>query len=223
MSPICIICGHPTHHYHDEQFSLDYYFCPECEFVFQDRGSLISHEAERSRYATHHNSIDDTGYVKMFEEWLQRSELPIEGGRSALDFGCGPGPDWVLARILEHRGYAVDTYDPYFTRNALPQKSYDLITATEVFEHLSDPLSVMQSLKSRLKPGAVLAVMTLFHPVGNSENPRWDGFKDWWYRRDETHVSFYTPRTFEVLGRMCGLDVLTVGKKNSITLSNGRV
>ena len=54
--------------------------------------------------------------------------------------------------------------------------------------------------------------MTLFHQ-NDAEH-----FKGWWYRRDETHISFYTGRTFEKLAELTGLNVLFKDPKNICVL-----
>ena len=56
--------------------------------------------------------------------------------------------------------------------------------------------------------------MTLFHPNNEEE------FKDWWYRRDTTHICFYTPKTLKKLAELIGLKVLLVDDKNICVLGN---
>ena len=108
-----------------------------------------------------------------------------------MDFGCGPGP--VLKVLLNRLGIDVDIYDPYFYPDKVFEgKQYDLITCTEVFEHLKNPLEIITLLESLLKENGILAVMTLFHTTS-------DNFCKWWYRRDPTHICFYSPKTFKWL------------------------
>jgi len=53
--------------------------------------------------------------------------------------------------------------------------------------------------------------MTLFHP-----NQR-EGFQSWWYRRDSTHVAFYTPKTLERMGESLNLRlVFSDGQRTAV-------
>jgi len=151
----------------------------------------------------------------MLEAFLKTGVDPFvaKAGR-VLDFGCGPEP--VLAWLLERRGHPVDRYDLFFHKDeAYRTRQYDLITLTEVLEHLADPLGTLQALSQRLAPGGVFALMTLFHPNDRVK------FADWWYRRDPTHVSFYTVKTLGELAGFLGMKILFSDAKNIIVLGPG--
>jgi 2-polyprenyl-3-methyl-5-hydroxy-6-metoxy-1,4-benzoquinol methylase len=103
-----------------------------------------------------------------------------------------------------------------------PDKTYDLITCTEVLEHLKDPLETLRMLKDRLNPGGILAVMTLFHPVYDISStpdplPCEKVFKAWWYRRDPTHISFFRPETFYHAARLLDMTILIMDEKNTVS------
>jgi len=166
-----------------------YFYCQECEFIFKAREDIITAVEEKERYEQHNNTPDNEGYVKMFTRFIDTLISPRQKEiATALDFGCGPGP--VLASLLRKKGFEVDIYDPYFfPQKSFEEKKYDLITSTEVFEHLYQPCREIELIKDHLKSGGYLAVMTSFHP----------GFKnidDWWYKTDPTHIAFYNKRTF---------------------------
>jgi cyclopropane fatty-acyl-phospholipid synthase-like methyltransferase len=91
---------------------------------------------------------------------------------------------------------------------------YDGITSTEVFEHLWKPVDALQKLKSILKKDGILAIMTLFHPKNQ------DIFFDWFYIRDPSHVTFFTPKTFEVMAKKVGMTVIDTNDHRYITLKN---
>jgi hypothetical protein len=56
--------------------------------------------------------------------------------------------------------------------------------------------------------------MTLFHPKEKDE------FFDWFYIRDPSHVTFYTPKTFEVMADKVGFKVIETNNYRYITLKN---
>lgn len=208
----CKICSKPTRTIHDQQYDHNYYYCGNCEFIFLEESKIIPSQQEKIEYSFHENSLANEGYVNMLREFIDKAVRPHRPQiTTALDFGSGPGP--VLAELLRQEGFKTDIYDKHFApEKVYLNKKYDLITATEVFEHLKDPLSTLRSLKSRLNKNGILAVMTLFHQ-NNDEH-----FKKWWYRRDATHISFYTPKTFKCMASLLDMNVVMVDKKNICVL-----
>lgn len=187
-----------------------YYYCSGCGFIFKDDAYILPPEKERDRYLQHTNSPEDIGYTTMLKSFLERAvhaHVPPEG--QALDFGSGPEP--VLAALMEHIGYKVDIYDIYFSPEKIFKgKSYHLITCTEVIEHLVEPLETLALLKSLLKPDGILAIMTLFHQGI-------DHFKNWWYRRDATHISFFQPDTFHCIAGELDMHIVFIDDKNTVS------
>lgn len=208
----CRICGRTTRNIYDEKFNNTYRYCQHCEFIGIETKDLISFEEERNEYDRHENSIENEGYVAMFKRFLDNAVLPFVQEGRGFDFGSGPEP--VLTQVIERDyQFKMDHYDLHYQPNKVYEsKVYDLIVSTEVAEHLHDPLTIMEILASHLKPGGILALMTLFH--WNDE----DDFLKWWYRRDVTHIGFFTPKTFEVIGQQLGLEVIYTDDKRYITL-----
>ncbi len=188
-----------------------YHHCQDCDFIFVDDAFILSPEEEEKRYINHNNTIENEGYVRMFERFLGEAVEPeFEKAESVLDFGCGPGP--VLAKLMELKGKRVAYYDPfYFPNEGLFNETYDLITSTEVFEHIRFPLVALQKLYNLLNKQSVLAIMTKFH-TGTA------AFEDWWYRRDVTHISFYSERTVDKLVERTAFSLLRTDGHSFFTL-----
>ncbi|WP_432667401.1 class I SAM-dependent methyltransferase [Wukongibacter baidiensis] len=210
----CKICNSETKVIEDQQFNLNYYWCTNCEFIFIDENHIISGKDELKEYVKHENSFENEGYVNMFKRFIETSIGPYKTNiRNVLEFGCGPGP--VLAKLLKNEGFEVDMYDPYFApERVFENKEYDLITSTEVFEHFKDPMDNIRLLKEHLNDNGLLAIMTLFHPKDEEK------FKNWWYRRDVTHISFYTPETFRYIADELEMKVLKIDNRNICVLQN---
>ncbi|MFK5881791.1 MAG: class I SAM-dependent methyltransferase [Sulfurospirillum sp.] len=191
-----------------------YKFCLTCQAIILENNFVVSDALEKAQYENHNNSFESRGYVEMFEKFLDYFWQDLDNNATdAFDFGSGPGP--VLAQILKNRALRVDIYDKFYQPNkSYINKKYDLITSTEVFEHLQNPLSTLKLLKKHLKKNGLIAIMTLFHD--NNE----DNFLNWWYRRDPTHILFYTPKTFEVLADMCGLRVIKCDNRRIVVLTS---
>ncbi len=204
----CKICSNKTKKIYDSQYDQNYYYCDNCEFICLEENKIISSAQEKKEYQFHQNNFENDGYVNMFRKFIDKAIRPHKSSiKTALDFGSGPGP--VLAELLKQEGFETDVYDKYFSPEKIHlNKKYDLITATELFEHLKAPLPTLKLLKSLLNKNGIIAIMTLFHKNDIEE------FKKWWYRRDSTHISFYTPKTFECMANLLGMKTKIVDQKN---------
>lgn len=143
---------------------------------------------------------------------MEQAVTPYVGaGARILDFGSGPEP--VLASLLKDRGYEVEIYDKYFSPGTVTGR-FDMITSTEVFEHVPDPISLLKELKPRLNPGGMIAVKTSFRPDDDTE------FFKWWYREDSTHISFFTVKAFEIMAVKTDLSLFFCDDRSLIILRN---
>lgn len=206
----CKICQAETSKIIEKKKTLTYYRCASCGFIYLDDEHVLTQEKERGRYEQHENAFENKGYVEMFEKFIVGAVEPhISEIKTVLDFGCGEAP--VLAKLLEKRSLEVDVYDIYFApQKVYESKYYDLITSTEVFEHLKKPMEILELLENHTTPNGYIILMTNFPPEGDKE------FLNWWYRRDETHISFFTPKSFEVMAEKLGLKVLRSINKNIV-------
>jgi hypothetical protein len=209
----CGICSSGTTELIDKKTGHIYHSCLECEFIFLAEAHILSPAEERERYALHENTLQNAGYVAMFEQFIETAVRPfIHRNGSILEYGSGPGP--VLATLLKQKGYCVDIYDPYFAPEKVHlNKTYNLITLTEVIEHVRDPLTLISDLKSHLSGTAYIAIMTEF-------NHRPEMFLSWYYRLDPTHISFFTARTFERLAELTDLSIAYTNNKKYIVLES---
>jgi hypothetical protein len=175
------------------------YHCRACELIFKDEAAIVSPESELKVYKQHNNTEENLGYVAMFRDFIDKTVMPHKAQiETALDFGSGPNP--VLAGMLEREGFQTDHYDKFFAPEKVYEgKHYDLITSTEVIEHIADLQGVMQLFSEHLNPGGYLALMTQFH----DNTP--EQYLKWWYRRDPTHIVFYRPKSFEKVAEKLGL------------------
>ncbi len=203
---VCLLCGYKTTSLTHPKRGV-YHLCPNCELITKDPAFHPSEEDALREYSLHENSSSDSRYVAYFRDFVEDAVLPFAGdGRRALDFGSGPSP--VLATLLKSEyGYQTDCYDLHFS----PEKiytdiSYDLITCTEVIEHIADPLSSFRLFASLLAPGGVLSVMTLLHPEDEEK------FLLWYYIQERSHITFYSLKTLQYLASSVGLSLLYCDK-----------
>ncbi len=208
----CKICNSPTITFYDNIMKSNFFHCSSCEFIFKDATSYVSTERELQQYENHNNSFESPGYVQMFQDFMDVTIAPYRHEiKTALEFGSGPGP--VLAELLKREGFEVDLYDKYFSpEKVYKNKQYDLITSTEVIEHIDNTLELFSFFKTHLKSGGYLALMTQFH-----DNTQ-EGFLKWWYRKDPTHITFYRPHTFKVLAEKFDFTLLNFDHKKTVLL-----
>ncbi|GBF34939.1 methyltransferase associated with DUF414 [Desulfocucumis palustris] len=199
---ICRLCGSTAAEY-GIYGKKKYYHCPECDLIFLDESFFPGREEEFGRYKKHDNTINNSGYVKYLSGFIKDAGIDkINNIKRTLDFGCGPEP--VLKTLLAGLGINTDVYDPFFYPDeSVLCKEYDLITSTEVFEHLRNPGKTLNLLEPLLGTGGILAVKTLFHTTCRD-------FNGWWYRSDITHICFYSPKTFAWIAEAFKLKIRTM-------------
>ncbi|MBO8136956.1 MAG: class I SAM-dependent methyltransferase [Desulfotomaculum sp.] len=211
MSKSCWLCGSISETINDVKSPI-YYHCPVCDLIFIDDEYILSPREEKKRYTLHENTRENQGYVKFLTGFINEAVKPyMKNIKTGLDFGCGPGP--VLSQLLTEMGIIMEYYDPYFYPGVyFSYKKYDLITCTEVLEHVRKPREVINFFQEHLNSRGILAVMTLFH---NNNN-----FKKWWYRLDPTHICFYSPRTFHWIAKKYNLEIKYINDKNICVMQN---
>jgi len=206
----CKICNTSIEAFEDTQLKKTFFYCLACELIFLDKKFYVNEDNEKNQYDNHNNSLENEGYVKMFNDFLDFTLEDLHV-KSALDFGSGPTP--VLAELLKRRGFDVEHFDKFYQPEKIYEnKKYDLITSTEVFEHLENPKEILELLSNHLNPDGIISIMTLFH------TNKQEDFLKWWYRRDPTHIIFFTPKTIETMAKECGLELLKHDGKRVIVL-----
>ena len=177
----------------------EYFRCHTCQVLFLTPKYHLSLEEEKDRYTQHNNEIYDLQYRNFLSALYEPLTQKLRSGMKGLDYGCGPGP--ALAEMFRENNYIIDIYDPYFFPDkTLLERKYDFITCTETAEHFYEANKEFNRLDSLLKEGGWLGIMTNFY--NDSIN-----FEDWYYRKDPTHVVFYSKQSFEVIASIMSWSV----------------
>ncbi|MBC7465424.1 MAG: class I SAM-dependent methyltransferase [Bdellovibrio sp.] len=190
-----------------------YWRCESCALIFLDPSERLDTAKEKARYEKHENNVLDQGYQQFVNPLYQavtKSQSPEDKG---LDYGSGP--DSAISHLLKLEKYNILKYDPYFCDEPqiLTANTYDYIIVCEVAEHFYDPKSEFEKLKSYLKPGGHLFVMT-------SLMTDQIDFATWSYRRDVTHVCFYSAPTCDFIKTQAGFKSAHVHANLVITFVN---
>jgi hypothetical protein len=136
--------------------------------------------------------------------------IRLEGLRHGtfLDWAGGYG---TLTRMMRDKGYAFWHEDPYATNlfakdfEAEASMRFDLATAFEVVEHLTDPITALAPLAERTDR-IFFTTRLLPDPAPQPS--------EWWYYALDTgqHVTFHTRRSLEKVGERLGFSLLTNGE-----------
>jgi SAM-dependent methyltransferase len=154
--------------------------------------------------------------------------MPTHPGR-VLEIGCGEGN---FSRRLKERG-AAETWGVEIVESAgararqaldhvlvgdiskivdeLPESYFDLVVCNDVLEHLYDPYSVLDRLKSRISASGVVVSSIpniRYYPTFSQLLIR----KKWEYEEsgilDWTHVRFFTVRSIREMYERLGYEIL---------------
>lgn len=175
----------------------DYWRCEHCALVFVPPAQYLSPTAEKAEYDKHQNDVSDEGYRGFLSHLAAPLMAEMSPASRVLEFGCGPGP--ALANMLQSAGHDVTLYDAFYypDTTVLQPASFDVVTATEVIEHLHHPAQVIAAWFGYLVPGGRLGIMT--KTVIDAQR-----FAHWHYKNDLTHVCFYSTETFDYIASCHG-------------------
>lgn len=190
----CPICSSTEISLYSKDKIREYLRCHLCELVFVSRRFLLSHEDEKKRYESHKNDENDPEYRNYLFQMIGPVKSRIEKNAIGLDYGCGRTT--LLAKLFNQEFLNVDSYDLYFHPNeSIYNKKYDFIMMSEVIEHLREPQIDLKKLILLLRPGGKFFIKTKLYPESLDE------FNKWFYKRDLTHIQFFSLNTLKFLAK----------------------
>src|SRR4051794_2592404 len=146
------------------------------------------------------NEMSDGTTIRVYEwQGIFRAVTALTGTANFrwLDYGAGLGG---LVRYARKRGVEAWGYDHGFSSSWMAEHdipsldeaeladqlgTFDVVTAVEVIEHVTDPVGMMKHVAALLKPGGLFFVTT-----GNAE-PHLHRFDRWAYVHPEVHVMYF--------------------------------
>jgi SAM-dependent methyltransferase len=203
--------------------------CTNCSLVFLDKKTQSVHYEDSKMHGNNLPSVS---------EWLNQTDRDDErrfnhyremiNGKCILDFGCGAGGFLlraskitqecfgveVEARIKNHYGDLLNIYKDIDDLGCC----FDIVFAFHVFEHLDDPLKILEKIKRKLKPGGAFivevphsedALLTLY---GSSEFAK----HSYW----SNHLFLFNQFTLAKIGEKVGLKLRTVQGFQRYPLAN---
>jgi 2-polyprenyl-3-methyl-5-hydroxy-6-metoxy-1,4-benzoquinol methylase len=197
---------------------FDFYVCPSCGHGMLDL-NLTSTEISDlyTRYyprgAGGISPEENAKRIKPKDKFWAFKWVP--DGAKVLDIGCGDGSslmylqnrgcdaqgvdsDQNVARIAAQYGLniKVGVFDP----GDYAEQSFDYVVMEQLIEHIADPVAMLKSVSSILKPEGSLVLST---PNMQSLGAKW--FKDaWLHWHAPYHVSFFTRKSLELCLQAAG-------------------
>jgi 2-polyprenyl-3-methyl-5-hydroxy-6-metoxy-1,4-benzoquinol methylase len=139
-----------------------------------------------------------------------------------LDVGCGCGSLVSHAHERDYDtvfGYDTGTWAIKAKEAGVPilntqeliehEGTFDVITAVDVIEHISDPCAALKSWRKLLKKGGRLFVVTQNAHCAPTQ------FIQWSYIEPEIHVSFFTPEALALAYKKSGFSAQALPKTNA--------
>jgi 2-polyprenyl-3-methyl-5-hydroxy-6-metoxy-1,4-benzoquinol methylase len=201
----CKICKSTTSNFDTARvlgkYSVHYFRCDTCGFIQTEEPYWLD-----EAYSSAITNLD----VGLVNRNLQLAEtvstlidLLYKGQGRYIDYGGGYG---LFVRLMRDRGFDFYWHDPYcdnlfaknFEADLASEKSYTLLTAFEVFEHLVDPLAAIEQM-TKLAGSVLFSTFTIPDPPPRVSN--------WWYYAPEhgQHISLYSTKTLKTIAKRFNL------------------
>jgi 2-polyprenyl-3-methyl-5-hydroxy-6-metoxy-1,4-benzoquinol methylase len=226
----CPICdGNSLKHYcrvrslFTEGEFIQYDRCKACQTVLRnprlpdDYRIQIYEEKVLSHDQKGLDPVSQTHYYHMLQ--TLKALVPDNALRRLLDFGCGAGGFLVEARDagfdvvgLEVNKdlasavadqYGIRVFQGLITDAAFENETFNFIISSQVFEHLLDPKTTLQSLISHLEPGGVILI-----EVPNLSHIR-ERFKKG-STMDDSHLFYFNRYSLSKLLTSTGFQIIAI-------------
>lgn len=198
--------------------TADLFRCDACGFVSTTR------EAAEGIGALYEEVVDDE-YLSSaqarrgaFDRLMRQVRSRHPEGRTLLDIGAGIG---LLCRSAEDAGFSARGVEPsqwaveqatnegsvvfqgYFPLDLPDSRTFDVITAVDVIEHVGDPVAFLSAAVDRLATDGLLVLVTpdIGSLVARMLRSRW-----WGYRPG--HVGYFDRGSMELALNRSGLELV---------------
>ncbi|WP_255427214.1 methyltransferase domain-containing protein [Sphaerospermopsis sp. LEGE 00249] len=216
----CKVCNSDSHYFAKakilQKYDVNYFQCSNCGFVQTEEPYWLD-EAYSEAIA-----ISDVGLVYRNNMMANITGKLLfnyfDHQAKFLDYGGGYG---LFVRLMRDQGFDFYWFDKFcknifargFELETTDKENLELITAFELFEHLTHPLQELEYIIN-LCPNLLFSTELL--PEDNPTPDQW-----WYYTPHEgQHISIYTRKSLEVLASKYNLQLYTDGKSLHLLTKN---
>jgi Methyltransferase domain len=215
----CNICNSEANHLFQKvllnKYNIDFFQCDKCKFI-QSETPFWLEEAYGSAIADL-----DIGLIFRNNFWAPIVERIIRKNYNSegdfVDFGGGYG---LFVRLMRDRGvnfyrqdiYCDNIFAKHFDINDIELNTkFELLTAFEVFEHLTDPI---KEITEMFKFSNSVLFSTELQPSEFKEKITKRKLMDWHYFTPETgqHISLYHLDTLKYIANKLGKNLYSDGQ-----------
>lgn len=221
---ICYFCQsedsemlYPVKDIFDDEYFLQK--CRNCNAVFLSPNPTeeqLARAYDSSYYGTKEEKFSSPGIEKVLDKFrmgrAKRLHKALKGQGNVLDIGCGNGRFLkYLSSLGNYRIYGTEL-DGNSAKRAqsienltlkvgvleeddFPEHSFDAITLFHVFEHLTDPSSMLAIIAKILKPDGILVMS--FPNIASNQSLWFKG--DWLHLDPPRHLFYFSPEDFETI------------------------
>lgn len=207
----CWCCNAMSNYYETAivigRYKVRYYCCPACGFIQTEAPFWLAESYKNAMTSYDLGGISrptlNSVLTKAVVNWF------FDAGGRFLDYGGGYG---VFTRWMRDEGYDFFHYDQHCPNLFAPGHEgdisgsvrYELVTAFEVFEHLTEPAKTVAHLLS-ISDSVFFSTELLPVPP--------PPISDWWYYGPEhgQHIGFFTRTALQQLAGRFGANYYTNG------------
>jgi len=254
-SVTCNLCGNDqtksfhkeTLPYFDQTISFNIDRCTQCNLVYTNprlsdyNAVYLFGPSEEANEVESHADAKSPIFISAITKILRwQQKCGQNGGGKILDLGCGSGhflcaaqnngfvgtgiePSTSSAHYAKQKGVNVLHVDMYQAN--LPENSFDVITAFDVLEHVSDPKQMLTLCHKWLKPGGILVLRfpsstwqkikgVILHNILSSSRPSF---------APTMHLYFFSVKTIEKMTTNIGFDTLLIETTDTETNSSSQL
>ena len=170
----CVACGSKTAETVGVKNELELLRCRECATLYTPYSPWYSSEFFYEAYYAE-ESLSPPTFVQTRLEEITAGFSPYRQSNRLLDIGCGAGNLLLAARkhgwdaqgldvaeqATEHvRTLGFEVFHGELQQAQFPSQHFDVITAAEILEHLSEPRLLVQEVARILRPGGMFWTTT---------------------------------------------------------------
>lgn len=218
---LCDLCNSGEQKFLFSEMEFSVVKCKKCGLVYTS--PQPDQEEIKGYYTKRHESLKTLCPSKVEEglcsERLKALQKYKNAGR-LLDYGCGISKFLSLTLKAGFDSYGFDLEEdsinvckknkiPTLTEDEIKDSSFDIITLSQVLEHIPNPKDKLKWLRKKLTKGGIILIEV---PNINSLNSRLQG-KNWFYIKIPYHLTYFSMTT---LAKMLETVGFKIGKKEWI-------